>query len=471
MRVRDLRSGLAAACGVALVGCAAVPVADTPRSLLERPGVAPTVAVVPARYAPQAILDTYARGAAEGASKGAAKGTLAGVGLLLQLIAAAGPAAIVVAPIAGAALAGAAVAGLAAGAATGAAQATPEAQAEAIERVANAIAGELALPDAIAAVVARETPGLAGYRTDVVAGLGPVVAGEEPDYRALGSRGFGGVVEVAVPALGFTAAAGEDPDLTLFVAVSARLVDPATGSADRLRGMVYLSSPHRMAAWTGDDAALAKRELRRAVAALGARIVDDLLLQAVPAAGLDVPRLPASCGNTPLQPQAAWTAALFGPARPIAAEVPSTTPLLAWEALPTPTARWPAEPWERTRDHRYDLRIWADRGGAPDLLVYERSGLAQPRHQVEVPLAPGAQYFWSVRMRWSFDGHPRASRWSASNSPALQATPAILGRMFHSRVETGRAVRQSCEPVELEPCGCLDFIPTPNHYRFRTPVQ
>ena len=471
MRVYALRSQLAAACGAALVGCAAVPVADTHRNLLERPGVAPAVAVVPARHAPQAVLDTYARGAAEGASKGAAKGTLTGVGLLLQLIAAAGPAAIVVAPIAGAALAGAAVAGLAAGAAAGAAQATPEAQAEAIERVANSIAAELGLPDAIAAVVAREAPGLAGYRVEVVAGAGPAAADEEPGYRELGPRGFGGVIEVAVPALGFTAAAGEDPDLALFVAASARLVDPATGRADRLRGMVYLSPPHKMAAWTGDDAALAQRELRRAVAILGARIVDDLLLQAAPAAGLDVPRLPASCGNAPLQPAARWTSAFFGPARPIVADVPSTLPLLAWEALPTTPSPWPAEPWERTRDHRYDLRIFADRGGEPDPPVYERSGLTQPRHQVEVPLAPGTQYAWSVRMRWSFDGHPRASRWSASNTPALQATPAILGRMFHSWIEAGRAVRQGCEPAELEPCGCLDFIPAPNLYRFRTPAK
>lgn len=466
-----MRSRVAAVCGAVLVGCATVPAADSDRHLLERPGVAPAVAIVPAGYAPRAILETYARGTAEGASKGAAKGTLAGVGLLLQLIALAGPAAVLVAPVAGAALAGAAVTGLAVGAAAGAAMATPEGEATAIERLASEVARELRLADAIAEVAARDARRLAGYRADVVAGIGPSSAGDEPDYRVLGGRGFGGAVEVAVPAIGFTAGAGEDPDLTLFVTLGARLVDPATGRAQRLRGMVYLSSPRTMAAWVRDDAAMAKRELRRAIETLGARIVDDLLLQAVPAAGFDVPRLQESCGNAPLQPPAAWTSAFFGPARPIVADVPAVAPQLAWEALPTQVAPWPAEPWERTRDHRYDLRVWAERGGEPDEVVYQRDGLTEPRHRLETPLAPGAQYFWSVRMRWTFDGHPRASRWSASNTPVLAVASTLVERMYHSRVEAGHAVRRSCDPAELQPCGCLDFIPVPNFYRFRTPAR
>jgi hypothetical protein len=43
--------------------------------------------------------------------------------------------------------------------------------------------------------------------------------------------------------------------------------------------------------------------------------------------------------------------------------------------------------------------------------------------------------------------------------------------MYHSRVEADRAVRRSCDAAELQPCGCLDFIPAPNHYRFRTPAR
>lgn len=385
MAARTLRLLIALASIAMVGGCATAPVTRD-RTLMERPGVPPAVAVVPARYAPDADFSSYARGYSEGAAKGAGSGMLTGIALVLQVLAAAGPAVIVVAPVAGAVLAGTAAVGLVAGAAVGAASATPEEQAAAIERLAGSLAAELRLSEGIASVVMDSTIRFAGYRSEIVEGLGPTAASDQPDYRVLRARGFGGAIELRVSAVGF-----------------------------------------------------------------------------------DVAHLPYACGIMPVQPAPNWTLALFGPPVPRIGTASSTTPMLVWETLPTRLGTTTPASWDNARDRLYDLRIWNEMDGGPGELVYERYGLAQPRHQVEIPLASGAIHFWSVRMRYALDGHPRASRWSASNEPLQKAMPAILDRMFYSRIEGDQAVRQRCYGSDLHPCGCLDCIPVANFYTFRTP--
>jgi hypothetical protein len=469
MPARAIWWPIALASIVVVEGCATAPPAALDRTLMERSGVPPAIAVIPARHAPEADFSSYARGYSEGAAKGAGSGMLTGIALVLQVLAAAGPAAIVVAPVAGAVLAGTAAAGLVAGAAAGAASATPEEQAAAIERLAGSLAAELRLSEGTARVVADSTIRFAGYRSEVVEGMGPTAASDQPDYRALHARGFGGAIEVRASAVGFVAARGADPDLALFLAVEARLVDTSSGRPERLRGLVYQSPAHKVGVWARDDAALAKLELRRAQAALGSHIVDDFLLETESAVGFDVARLPYACGIMPVQPAPNWTSALFGPSVPRIGTANSTTPTLEWETLPSRLSTTTPAPWDNARDRLYDLRIWNEMDGGPGELVYERFGLLQPRHQLEQPLASGAMHFWSVRMRYTVDGHARASRWSASNEPLQKAMPAILDRMFYSRIEGDHAVRQRCFESDLHPCGCLDFIPVPNFYAFRTP--
>ena len=114
---------------------------------------------------------------------------------------------------------------------------------------------------------------------------------------------------------------------------------------------------------------------------------------------------------------------------------------------------------------RYDLRIWSAEDHIPGDLVYERVGLAGTAHAVETPLAPRASYFWSVRLRHTLDGEPRATRWSAASRPAFRFVVPMGDALFHAPAQGATA----CAPAALTPCACLDFIPAPNYLWFRTP--
>jgi hypothetical protein len=131
-------------------------------------------------------------------------------------------------------------------------------------------------------------------------------------------------------------------------------------------------------------------------------------------------------------------------------------------------ARLPA-PWSRAADVRYDLRVWNEIDGAPGEVAYERLGLAMPEHRVEVPLAPQSTYYWSVRMRYTVDGQPRATRWSAANTPRLILPASLTQLVYYSRTEGNDVVPRACGEADLDSCGCLDFIPPRSHYSFRTP--
>jgi hypothetical protein len=120
--------------------------------------------------------------------------------------------------------------------------------------------------------------------------------------------------------------------------------------------------------------------------------------------------------------------------------VDSVQPTLEWETFPrqsdAPLGR------ERITDVTYDLRIWlslrADDPSSVVLvdLVYSREGLTTPRHRLEEPLLPRAEYVWTVRARYELDGMPRSTPWG--------------GREPQARL-----------PVE----------PNPWRYRFTTPIR
>jgi hypothetical protein len=97
---------------------------------------------------------------------------------------------------------------------------------------------------------------------------------------------------------------------------------------------------------------------------------------------------------------------------------------------------------------KYDLRIWTVLEGIPGELAYEIEGLTGPFHKLERPLKPSAEYYWSVRARFSLDGQLRLSEWSLSQAPC----PSYPECARYVARLTGR-------------------IPPPNYYRFKTPRQ
>ena len=101
-----------------------------------------------------------------------------------------------------------------------------------------------------------------------------------------------------------------------------------------------------------------------------------------------------------------------------------------------PTFRWEnplskSEMASKIQDLSYDFRLakcreygnvwrgghtgrgWEGKGCTP---MYERTGLVEPSHQVEVTLDPGTTYCWRVRATYKEDGTPCYSEWSGRSA-------------------------------------------------------
>lgn len=183
--------------------------------------------------------------------------------------------------------------------------------------------------------------------------------------------------------------------------------------------------------WTAENGKLFVEEFGDALQRVGAAFVDEwiLLYRGETAAGIDTKR-----NRTPdymLRP--AWpvristlwtrifkTPKFAGSLNPV--NVGTTTPLLAWEKLPS-TVR--AELFEgaspRARNIRYDVQVFDAGPFLPDSdmiaarrVVRRYADLTVPEVRVEETLTPCAYYFWTVRARFELDGRQRSTEWSGA---------------------------------------------------------
>jgi len=396
----------------------------------------------------------YAKAGTKALGAGASSTALAVA--LLPYAYAAGPAGWAAIPFL---FAGAAVAGFVGAYAHGAAAIGPSAQVAALQATMTSAAlvatSPGALADEVAADIARWTP----YRAQAFA------SGAAPGVLA--AQGFDAVLQVEITQFGF---AGRDGgrDIALYMTAEARLVDAANGQPAAVRGLAYMSPWHGANLWTRSGGALTKDELARAARALADRVVGHLVLRTPWLAHSDDSLRGNVCGVLPLAGPDAPTRVGTGGQPPV--KVDGLTPSLAWTPRPAPSPAADAgpPPGVPDADLRYDLRIFEELDWGPGALVYERDGLAGTEHRVERALKPATLYFWTVRARYAIDGAPRATRWSATAEPAtLAPLPAEL--VYASRRGPAGATPTACAAPDFTPCGCLDFIPTANWFRFRTP--
>jgi len=455
-------------CFAVLAGCATVPAPPNPLVDASSGGA---LAVIPVRYAPVSGSvggtggDARASGAARGAGAGAlGAGLLAGLGAIIfpplgvPLALALAPYLVGAGAIAGYVGASAPLAVVEDG--------VPEEQRPFLDRTLSDALSDLRLPELAGTALVRSVTTFTPYRAEAMEGLASASKEDRLDYRSLRSRGFGGAIEIAVTRVGFTGWGGEG--VSLFVTAEARLIDTTSGNPTWLRGMVYESPTYRFSRWMNEDAALTRGELEIACRTLAERVVDVLLLATEPSGDFGG-IAPDTCGVPIAEPEPMLE---IGPQNRLPAGTPqvsSRTPMLAWSTMPLV----PNVANRSTRDTdgelRYDLRVWTTEEDAPGSIAYERLGLTGTRHQVEVPLAPGSTYFWSVRMRGTVDGHPRAVPWSMSNEPPVFSKYFLRQARFAASITSDAMKRRTCRLDSSIPCGCLDYIPAENFYRFKTP--
>ena len=465
---RMVRGEVQLCCLVVLAGCATAPPPPHP---LDNASPAYAMAVIPVTYAPGSgsgdHTDSDAR--ALGALKGAGVGALAG-GLLV------GIGAIVFPPLGvplGLALtpylaAGGAIGGYARPAPPGPEAATgiPEEQGPILDRTLNDVLSDMRLPELTGSALVRNVATFTPFRAEVTEGVAPASKDGPPDYRSLRDRGFGGAIEIRITRVGFAGWGANG--ISLFVTAESRLVDTETGNPIWLHGLVYESATRSFSHWTREDAALTRVELERAYRTLAERIVDVLFLSTEPSGSLGGNGAD-TCGVALLEPEPALEIGPQNRQRLVAPLVSSRTPTLAWSVAQLAPKMFNPNPWATDRSLRYDLRIWKAEDDAPGNIAYERLGLTGTRHQVEVPLEPASTYFWSVRMRGTVDGHLRAVPWSMSNAPPVFSKSFLRQARFEAVVTGGTVDLHSCSLDSSVPCGCLDYIPAENSYRFMTP--
>ncbi len=119
-------------------------------------------------------------------------------------------------------------------------------------------------------------------------------------------------------------------------------------------------------------------------------------------------------------------------------EVSSVQPVLQWEAFPRDFDRIVGNAEAEYSDVTYELRIFAAwRAGNEDIdinrmpnyiegPVYARDGLTEQQHKIEEPLDHCAQYFWTVRARFTLGGLPRVTEWSGANTRGYNARPWMV---------------------------------------------
>jgi hypothetical protein len=342
----------------------------------------------------------------------------------------------------------------------------PPEQGPILDRMLDDVLSNLTLPELTSSAIVRSIATFTPFRAEVPEGISPPSGDRLPDYGALRDLGFGGAIETRITRIGF-AGWGSD-GISLFVTAEARLIDLKADNPVWVRGMVYESATHSFSLWMREGAVLTRVELERASRTLAERIVDVFVLSTEPSGSHGSERSD-TCGVALIDPESTLEIGPQNRERLVAPRVSSLTPVLAWSAMPLVPGTSGPDPWATPKDSRYDLRIWKMLDDAPGDIVYERLGLTATRHQVELALEPASTYFWSVRMRGTIDGHFRTTPWSVSKAPPVFSKPFLRQARFDAFVTGGNVKLQACRLDSSIPCGCLDYVPAENFYRFRTP--
>jgi hypothetical protein len=251
--------------------------------------------------------------------------------------------------------------------------------------------------------------------------------------RSLGLSEKSIIIEIGLYRLGFLGGSGSDPLIMMQLEAYANVVRTADGGLVRSQKISYTSVPRRASAWIAEDAALLKQEMASAYRMVAEDLVDTLFFVS------DYGSRKALSGATGSEYciMKNYTPLTTG----------SLRPSLQWQ--PFMRALQESERGEdissRIGNVTYDLLIWREGGVPSENRIYERRGITSAEtmikvreifsgitppdqsipetyvkevdvevvtHTVEVDLEPAAEYYWSVRARYTLDGQTNITRWS-----------------------------------------------------------
>lgn len=438
-----------------LISCATTPpLAPETRAHLGHVGV------VGLPSEPRLEFRTFAKGWAEGTAKGGTVGVVEGLLSVLVDLSRNPP----TGPYAGVFVLVGLVVEVGAGAVVygvqGGLQAVPSDTAREVEQKLRAGLGDVRLSEDLAkrlSSVAATRPDLAAFDVTRVA-----ASGNPPTVAQLADTGLDTLVEIQVTEAGFRGGSRFDPQASFYMNAQLRLLATATGQELYTRDFQFQSRARPFADWFTDGARALSATFDQAITSLADRIADELFVTTHFPFESGILAFPGStefgsCWFYPVDPALKYTSLGYSVVHNAPGihirytKANSVEPLLAWEGFPRPRDQKPENEavLHEISDVTYDLKIWEAPDDYPDRLVYDVSGLDQPRFRPPTPLKPATPYFWTFRARYELGGQPQVTRWAFSNIPSFAPSD------YPSRPPAG-----SCE---------LDAIPSTNYYRFVTP--
>ncbi len=217
-----------------------------------------------------------------------------------------------------------------------------------------------------------------------------------------------------------------DLPVQFVIRVTMRLIDAHDGHV-RDTYSYDLVGPSRPASeWLANDGALLEAEFHGMLREFAVNAIDDLMIYRPAPRTEEAPKsqgLVPGYALAPLDPPLRRRLVGFHPVKEMLCgedyqgdptwggieryRVGSFTPAFSWESLPSDFDREAGDGPGRITDLRYDFRLFGENG-----FLHERFGLDVPRYALEQPLAPCAQYRWTVRARFKLDGRTRATEWT-----------------------------------------------------------
>src|SRR5262249_47277564 len=212
---------------------------------------------------------------------------------------------------------------------------------------------------------------------------------------------------------------GADTPLIAYMQAHARLVRVRDNSELFAADYVYEGERLRLSEWSADGGKHLVSTFEKGYKILGSYIYDSVFrLYLFPE-----PRVIAKTREA----DGLGLGAIYPRTTGVLAVDETIQSFFAWSTVDglQPTLRWESFPREidlalapqemhRVRNVRYDLLIAREENLVPAEIVYQRGGLMENAHRVEVPLNPDAHYFWTVRASFELDGRERVTGWSST---------------------------------------------------------
>jgi hypothetical protein len=422
---------------ISLTGCSTLESSPDRYYDLDRQGEYP-VAIVPAQFPPQVVVDFGVTGKGSGAAQGAAAGLFGcaevrdPLGFLLCL-----PFGVTIGAIYGA---------------------TEAESADKSKETIGRFQSELERLRTAQTIAHEAADYLGGQdvRAEVVeASAGQQGTEEMPRYVPGQFPGYASVLELRVLELRLESSGQKGAALCLSMTVAARKIDGRTGKErDQLQLLFRLGcrTPEK---WRQDGGRPLLEAISTGYASAAREIVDEFYLLYYPrgdaarakdrgvTATQEQPPEEASSVSTPsaptfvlrpIQPPLITTvrqANVFSISRPPKSRTASNFVEFADVTTLSPRFEW--EPFPRSFDFQapnaggatitdvvYDLQVHEGRSehkGPMSLLprpVYARFGLRESQHQMEEELSYCSWYFWTVRARFRLNGAPRVTEWAGA---------------------------------------------------------